>query len=217
MSTKQLKNRVENQFVSRESNHIFISTAFFILVFIVSIIFIVASSLNGSIFVLVPFILVAIFSVIKIAIQIKYIFAFRKLISSIDDDSIGFYITKSWNRKREATIWFSAIGIIIMAIPLLWTIIVQPEQFIFDLCSLFISILLIIIIAYLNIQNLESNLKLSERKMDMNSMEWNQIKKETRIFYRLMFIYFLSTITILPLLFLIIPAYRNWLYKIVKN
>lgn len=217
MSIKQSRNKIQNHFVNRENNHNILSFIFFIFVLILSITFIIISAIIGSIYVLIPSIILTIFSIIKILLQVKYLIGFKKLLSTIDNDNIGFYITKSWNRKREATIWFSIMAILLMLIPLIITLSLQTKHWKYDVSTLFISILFIVIIGYLNIQTLEGNLKLSERKMNMNSMEWKQIKKEARIFYRLMFIYFLSILLIIPLLFLIIPAYREWIYRIVKN
>lgn len=217
MSTRQLNNK-ENQFIVRESTHNIMSAVFFIFIALVSIILIITSSLleKVSYTVLASAVAILIFSISKIIVQFRTIIRFSKLVKNIEEDSIPFYITKSWNRKKESTIWFSAILLTIVTIMLIVSLVMRTN-IIFDVIVLFITIIMIIVSGYLNIQNLEGNLKLSNRKIDLNSMEWLQIKKETRIFYRLIFVYFISILLIIPLILLIVPGYRNWIYKIVKN
>lgn len=216
MSTKQLSNKKQNQFVIRESAHNIISATFFIFASIITILLIIFSSLLGSLFVLIPSLLFLVFFILKVAIQIRSIILFNKL-TKIDDEAIYFYTTKSWNRKREGTIWMGIISIITLTIPLIISLSLLSTTILFDVLSLFISILFVIIVCYLNIQTLEGNIKLSEKKLNLNSMEWKQIKKETKIFYRLIFVYYLSLLLIIPLFLLIIPVYRNKIYNIVKN
>ena len=222
MSIKQLSNK-RDPFIIREEKHNAMSIFFFLILsfsilLMIMISVILLKNLLLTIFLAISFAL----SIIKLLFQVSAYSKLNNLVKKVDANNINFYITKSWTRKRESSIWISAsllfIDLIFIIISLSLINVMSDVKYYFVVfIVLGISPLFIIIAAYLNIQIMDSYLKISKKRINLSSVEWIQIRRDQKIFYRLVFIWIVSFLTIIPLLLMVIPAYRSLIYELVKK
>lgn len=217
----QSDNSKNNFFIQREHTHNLASVCFFLLSILLIFIILLISSISHVTPIIVTTAILLPFILLKLISQFRNIFIFNKLIKKVDSENIPFYITKSWNRKREASVWVGALSIIVISILLVITLAfltsLSEADIIISLIIEIAILLSVVITMYLNIQLLDSYLKHSSRKLNMHSVEWMQIKLEHKIFYKTIFVWALHIIFVIPLLLMVIPKYRQAIYSIVKN
>lgn len=221
MSTHQSDNR-SNIFLIKENNHNLMSICYFSLllmtVFSVFIITLILGYYSASIYLFV----ILFFLIIKLFLQIKVIMNFHSLTLKIDEGNFSHYITKSWMRKRNSTIWFGFLSLfftffMIVLTSSMFRIYDENSRFICSLIIIVSGIFISLITMYANMQIIDSYLKYSERKLPLSSVEWEQINKDYSVTYKTIFIYSVHILIIIPLLLLIFPGYRNWIKKIIQN
>ncbi len=220
MSINQSDNR-KNEFYINENTHNTMSISFFLILFLLSFALLLISALESMIIISVFSLTVVISCFIKLIFQIRSYILLSKLCKSVEEASIPFYITKSWFRKKQGTIWTEIIFITTNIIFIIATLIsinsIGDMELIVSLIILISTFFISIIIAYLNSQILDGYLKFAERKMNLHTTEWIQIKRDQRISYRLIYVWYLSILTIIPLFLMVIPSYRQAIYNIVKK
>jgi len=218
MSTNQLN---KDKFVFKENLHNVISLCYFILITLIVALVLTVSFLIGNIFIIITSFIAILFLFLKLIIQIKIISNFKKLKEDANGkESIYFYITKSWLRKKHSTFFLSIaflyINILLIILSLLLSITFDKYNF-FSLIILTLSFFLIVITVYFNNQILDEYLKFSKRKIDFSSIELIQTKKEQKIFYKTILYWIVSLTLLIPLLLMIFPKYRNFVKeKIIK-
>ncbi len=217
MSINQLNNK-KNIFFMKENTHNLMSTSFFLFAFLFSFVLVLLSSIEKIVPLIVFSVLFMIFCIIKIIFQIRSIFLLLKLEKSIDEHSISFYITKSWLRKKQATTWVGSMLLLMIFIFLITTIalinILSEFVLVSSIITLIVILFLVIIVLYVNSQIIEGYLKISRKKINLHTIEWTQIQKDQKFFYRLLFIWYINILLLVPLLFMILPKYRDFIYKI---
>ncbi len=197
------------------------STFFFCITFLLFIIIAIFSVVKEQ-WVLLAFISIAeIIVLFKIIIQIRIMVLLSKLSKNVQSENLPFYITKSWTRKRESSIWVGITSVTVMIYFLVLQILLVSFGVIASgIATLLILTLFIIaafILMYINIQILDGYIKISLKRMDLDSVEWKQIKKEQNVFYKTIYIWIAHALFILPPLLFIIKPYRELWNKILKN
>ena len=176
MSIKQLNNK-RDPFIIREEKHNTMSIFFFLILsfsifLMIMISVILFKNLLLTIFLSISFAL----SIIKLLFQVSAYSKLHNLVKKVDANNINFYITKSWTRKKESSIWISAsllfIDLIFIIISLSLINVMSDEKYYFVVfVVLGISPLFIIIAAYLNMQIMDSYLKISKKRINLKSVE----------------------------------------------
>lgn len=220
MSIKQSDN-IRNQFVFKESTHNVMSCVYF---FILTIIFLsgfVIGAMEDMYLILSICFIATIISTFRFSIQIILIFKLNSLINSVDPTKIPFYITKSWTRKREATKWMGTcmciLIVLLLVISICITSLITKTELEIATAILAVLLLVVLITMYSNIQIIDNNLKISNRKLNLNSIEWIHIKKEQRVFYRTIFVWFITIIFVLPLILMLFPTYRAKIQELINK
>ncbi len=179
------------------------------------------SILSNAIILIVYSVTFSSFMIIRLLINIKLLISFDKLVKRISPEHIEIYITKSWTRKREGAVWVGVMYIITLLLFLSITGIVSHfvEDIPIVITSLIVSLHIFIIIVYMftNIQSLDSRLKISEKRISLDSMEWIQIRKDQSNYYKLLLTWYIHILFIIPLILMILPFYRNFWNNTFKN
>ncbi len=212
------KNKANSIYIKKEYVHNTMDLTFSIVGTVLLLITLLVSSVH-SIYGLVFYSgLFFVYMMLRVLINIKLIFSFNKLVHKISPEHIEFYITKSWTRKREGAVW---IGIMYIFTSLLIMSAFGVATSFYDdipLLLLFliptIHIFIIIIYMSVNIQVLDANLKISEKRVSIESLEWLQIRRDQSSYYRQLTIWYVHIILIVPLILMVFPFYRNLWTKI---
>ncbi len=213
-SDKNSRNAI---YIKKEQTHNFTSLFFSIIGTILLLVGLMFSVVENNYVLITYTSLFILFNIIRIIINIKVSISFRHLVKKIAPEEIEFYISKSWTRKRAGSIW---VGIIFIFTSFMFLI---TASFLTAFTSfdkmlttgILIAIHLFIVIIYMftSVQTLDAFLKISEKRLNLSSLEWLQIKKDQKNFYKLLFIWYVHAIFIIPLFFMVVPKYREAIYK----
>ncbi len=186
----------------------------FSIIGLVSLFFIlVIACLKGVIILIVYSSLFIVLMISRVVLGSKVIYSFYKLNKNIDSNNTPFYIAKSWTRKKEGSLW---VGISYLVTILLFIVItsitssfkeVEYSTLIYIILSAHLFI--VVIIMFVNLQSMESNIKYAQKRINMNTVEWMQIKADQSNYYKQMFIWYVHSLFIFPLILMAIPQYRN--------
>ncbi len=215
------KNNRNSIYIQKEQVHNVMSLAFSIIGTTLLLFVLLFAIVNNYTILITYATIFSIFMFIRTLINSKLLLSFNKLVKKIAPEHIEFYITKSWTRKRVGSIWVGVMYII--TIGLMGTATLIASYYNENIHSVTILIVMvahlfmIIIYMFTNIQTLDSRIKISEKRIDINSMEWIQIKQDQSNYYKLLFIWYMHLLFVIPLILMIIPGYRNVWNKILKN
>ncbi len=214
MQSDKNKNAI---YIQREKIHNAMNLSFSIFGFLLMVVVSLLSIIKEQYLLLSYGILFIILMSSRIAINIKLMFSFKKLVNKINPDNLDFYITKSWTRKREGAIWVGLIYIFTIAVFLALNAMLHN---VFDVPSsgneyivyliLTIHLFIIIIIMYTNIQMTNDYIKVAEKRINIHSVEWEQIRKDQSNYYKQLFIWYIHLIFVLPLILMLVPPYRRF-------
>ncbi len=215
------KNNRDSIYIQKEHIHNFTSLVFSVVGLILLMFVLLFSAITDTIALIVYSTIFAAFMLVRIFINFKLLFGFEKLVKKINPEQIEFYITKSWTRKREGAIW---VGVMyLFTLSLMLGAVGIAYNFVSDLkiiviCTIMTAhIFLIVIYMFVNIQSLDSRLKISEKRLNLDSIEWEEIRKDQSAYYKLLLIWYVHIIIVIPLILMIIPGYRNLWNNLVKN
>ncbi len=214
MQSDKSKNQI---YIQREIVHNALNLSFNILGFLLLIIVALLSSIEKEVFLIVYSSIFSIFMISRIFITSKVIYSFNKLNRKINPENIDFYITKSWNRKREGSIWVGIMYILTLLVFCLWATII--DKFILQISItiiyivLFVHLLIIMIVMYINIQMTTDYIKVAEKRINLHSVEWMQIKKDQSSYYKQLTIWYVHFLLVIPTFLLIIPPYRRAIFN----
>ncbi len=215
------KNNRNLIYIQKEYVHNFMSLTFSIIGTILLLFVLVFSIVKDYTILIVYSSVFTAFMSARVIINIKLVFSFDKLVKKISPEHIEFYITKSWTRKREGAIWVGLMYIFTLLLLVTITAIVgnyyDSIHTVIISSVLVIHLFMIIIYMFANIQTLDSRIKISEKRIDIKSMEWIQIRADQSSYYKLLFVWYIHILFILPVVFMVIPGYRNMWNKISKN
>ncbi len=218
MSTSQSS---KNKFISNESIHNVISLCYFILITLVVLLVLVVSVVIKNNLIILASSISLFFLILKLIIQIKTIIKFNKLKNTVDNnESIHFYITKSWLRKKQSTIYLTVELFYLNTIFIIISIILKSlnnNNDFFSLIILSTSFFVILITSYTNNQIIDGYLKLSRKRIDFSSIELIQIKKEQKIFYKTILYWVISLTLIVPIVLMMFPKYREFIRKKISE
>ena len=219
MSTNQLN---KNKFILKENIHNVISFCYFVLLTFLMIFILLISSMVKNILLISISIFVISFSIMKLILQVTMMIKFKKLKENIEsDESIYFYITKSWLRKKQSTIFLSIgilyINIILIIISAIIPFFLAGSHNFFATSILAILFLLVIVTAYFNNQIMDEYLKMSKKKINFTSIELIQLKKEQKLFYRSILYWIIATTLIVPLILMVFPGYRSFIKNKIRK
>ncbi len=213
-----------NIFIKKEHNHNLISSCFFLLSTLIFFILFLLSIMFQMYSTIAYFVIFLFFIVMKTSWQFKTTISFSNLVNKISNENIVFYISKSWRRKRESTIWIGLTAIFLTTVMLIINSILFEVPGSLNTKSLFVSIIIcisilfiILLTMYFNIQILDENIKLASKKINFHSTEWEQIIKEIHDFYKSIFIKVIFLFFVIPFVLLIFKPYRNWIDHLIKN
>lgn len=214
------KNR-KSIFIQREQVHNTMNLSFSILAFLLMFIVLLLSSIEREWLLIAYSCLFTAFLLIRIVINIKVMISFGKLTKKIAPENADFYIAKSWTRKRVGTLW---VGIMYIFTLFLFYALTPLLGMWFDIGTdvlvyiiLSIHLFLVIILMYVNMQMLDNNIKVAEKRINLKTIEWIQIKADQSNYYKQLFIWYVHIALILPLILMLIPPYRNMWNKLIKN
>ncbi len=215
------KNNRDSIYIQKEHIHNFVSLISTVMGTVLLGFVLLYSSIVDNVSLIVYSSIFVVFMLVRVLINLRLMLSFEKLVKKISPEQIEFYITKSWTRKREGAIWVGLMYLFTLTIML--SIVGILTKFITDIPVLVICIVmvlhmfLIIVCMFVNIQSLESRLKISEKRLTLDSIEWIQIRKDQSAYYKLLFIWYVHIVFILPLILMVIPAYRNFWNNLFKN
>ncbi len=159
--------------------------------------------------------LFALYMLFRVMINFKLHFSFRTLYKKIEPEEIEFYITKSWTRKKIGSIWIGITYIFTSILFLIATAIAVTvgnyEEYLLPLLFIAGHIIIIVVYMFASSQNIDSFLKISERRISLESIEWVQIRRDQNSYYKLLFIWYVHIILIAPIILMVIPKYRNFI------
>lgn len=217
----QEKQSTKNNFITSEKIHNIVSLFFFIISIIFYQFIFVFSIVSQFIVVSIFSLLFIISFFLKIILQFHVVFSFSKLLKSIEEEKANFYIAKSWNRKKDSTVWIGTIFCMIPSLFLIGSLIfmnhLSQEEVLFTTIFLTLNIVVISVLQVINYTMVSKALTKVEHKFDSKSIEWTQIQNDHSSFYKLMFVMFISTILVIPLILLAIPYYRIKANEFIKK
>ncbi len=207
-------NSRDKSYIQKEYGHNAISLIFSIIGLMTLLMIMLYSITLMDIVLIVYASIFSFFMLVRVLINIRMIILFERLVKKTNPEHIEIYITKSWTRKREGAIWVGAMYIITLLLLLLVTMIAYnfyPEMPIL-LTSMFIAghILIIIIYMFTNIQTLDNKLKMAKKRINLEDLEWEEIRRFQSSFYKQLFIWYIHIIFILPLVLMVFPNYRGY-------
>ncbi len=215
------KNNRDSIYIQKEHVHNFMSLVFTIVGMILLMFVLLYASIKDDIILITYSSIFVVFMIIRIVINLKLMFSFEKLVKKINPEQIEFYITKSWTRKREGAIWVGVMYLITLTLMLaivgILTNFFEDIPVIITCVFMSIHMFLIIIYMFVNIQSLDSRLKISEKRLTLDSTEWTQIRKDQSAYYKLLLIWYFHAIIVIPLILMVIPAYRGFWNNLLKN
>ncbi len=218
MQSNRNKNLI---YIQKETVHNIMNLSFSILGSLLLLIVLMLSSITSTWSLVVYSSLFLIFMLSRIIINIKIIVSFNNLVKKVNPENIDFYITKSWTRKKEGSLWVGLIYIFTLIILLIITGLLGLEFYIknkvITYIVLVVHMFIIIIVMFTMMQILDSNIKVAEKRINIHSVEWIQIKNDQSSYYKMLFIWYIHIILILPLILMLIPFYRRFWDKVVKN
>ncbi len=215
------KNNRDSIYIQKEHIHNFMNLIFSVIGTVLLAFILLYSSIVDNVSLIVYSSIFVVFMGVRVFINLKLMFAFEKLVKKISPEQIEFYITKSWTRKREGAVWVGVMYLFTLAMML--SIFGILTKFVSDLPVLTFCIILtlhmflIIIYMFVNIQSLDGRLKISEKRLSLDSTEWIQIRKDQSAYYKLLLIWYVHLVFIVPLILMVIPFYRNFWNNLFKN
>ncbi len=215
------KNSRNSIYIKKEFVHNLTSLTFCILGLVLLLLTLMYSIIHQDTILIVYSSIFASFMFIRLIITIVLMIGFDRLVNRISPEHIEIYITKQWTRKREGAIW---VGIMYIVTLILFLMIAGIVSNFIDgapilLTSIIIAIHIFIIVIYMftNIQSIDSRLRISEKRISLESMEWVQIRKDQANYYKLLMVWYFHFLFILPLILMIIPFYRHFWQNLLKN
>lgn len=210
LSSKDKSNLV---YINREKINNFVDLSLCLMGLILLVLTLIVSCIQGYIILIVYTVTFSVFMSCRVLTKLHLIFAFRKLVNKIAPEQIEIYVTRSWLRKKEGSIW---VGIIFMFTLILVFITIGIALGVgSDLNPLIyflipsVHFIIIIIYMILNYQTLDSNLKISEKRININSIDWIQTKKDYSLYYKQMTVWYIHILFVVPLLLMLSPKYRS--------
>ncbi len=211
-SDKNSRNAI---YINKEHTHNILSLFFSIIgAFLMLLGLLVAVILNN--YILIAYCsLFALYMLIRVVINFKLHFSFRTLVKKIEPEEIEFYITKSWLRKRVGAIWvgvtYILTSILFLAITAIVVTVGNYNNYLLPLIFIALHIIVVVVYMFASSQNIDSFLKISERRISLESIEWVQIRRDITGYYKLFFVWYVHLIFVVPLILMVIPKYRNFI------
>lgn len=220
MFTNQSNNK-SKIYIQKEQNHNLISLVYssisILLLFIILLL-----SISNSLWTLIPMTIIFLsIQILKLFQQIKSVSGFKRLVSKVDDENLPFYITKSWTRKKQSTIWIGSLSIFFVIYNLIITgilfITLEMQHEIAVIILIFFILIIVLLTVYSNLTIIRNNIQISNRIFNFSDIEWEVTLKDQKIAYRNIFFYSVSFLLIIPLFLLVIPAYKNYINELIEK